>query len=485
MTYSLLATFVLICALSPIVSNGVADPQTITPSTTAGAAPSKADVALAGTAWQLVEIVSVNDRVDAPDDRSLYTLAFQADGSLSVSADCNRGTGYWTSPSPGQLQFGQFAATQALCPPGSLHDRYMTQFPWVRSYVMKNGHLFLATMADGAIIEFEPMQPPLAATVLGEEVRTGDPGEMQKFVLTRLFDRYAKEQGIEVTDQEIDAYVDNMRRGMRAEGLPAEDDLAPKEVAQVEQMRRDMGRSMIRQWKLNRALYRQYGGRIIFQQFDPEPLDAYRHYLTERQAAGDFTIHRKDFEDAFWHYFTNDSMHDFYESGSEEEAQAFKTTPWEHATAGAETTVQPAPSAKPAASETVGPAEIGAASPLAATRWRLRQFQSMDDATGEIEPEDPSAYTMTLNEDGSVQMQLNCNRAVGTWSVAPASDGKSGAFTFGRLVTTKALCPPPSMDERIVRDAEWIRGYLLRDGQLHLSLMADGGIYSWERVPEE
>jgi len=76
---------------------------------------------------------------------------------MRVRADCNLGTGSWTSESAGQLQFGEIAATQALCPPGSLHDRYMAQFPWVRSYVTKDGGLFLATMADGSIIEFEPM----------------------------------------------------------------------------------------------------------------------------------------------------------------------------------------------------------------------------------------------------------------------------------------------------------------------------------------
>jgi hypothetical protein len=38
-----------------------------------------------------------------------------------------------------------------------LHDRYLAQFPWVRSYVMKDGRLFLATMADGSIVEFEPV----------------------------------------------------------------------------------------------------------------------------------------------------------------------------------------------------------------------------------------------------------------------------------------------------------------------------------------
>lgn len=187
-------------------------------------------------------------------------------------------------------------------------------------------------VANGALEAQETEQAPnskLAATVLGEEVRTSDVGEMQEVVLTRLFDRYAEEQGITVTNAEIDAYVDRLRRGMRAEGLTAEDNLTPEEAAEVEQMRRNMARSMIRQWKRNRALYRQYGGRIIYQQFGPEPLDAYRHYLEVRQAAGDFTIHEKAFENVFWRYFTDDTMHNFFQPGSEEETQVFVTPPWE------------------------------------------------------------------------------------------------------------------------------------------------------------
>lgn len=187
-------------------------------------------------------------------------------------------------------------------------------------------------VADGTLKAQETDQAPnnkLVATVLGEEVRTSDVGEMQDIVLTRLFDRYAEEQGITVTNAETDAYVDRLRRGMQAEGLTAEDNLTPEETAEVEQMRRNMARSMIRQWKANRALYRQYGGRIIYQQFGPEPLDAYRHYLEERQVAGDFTIHEKAFEDVFWRYFTDDTVHDFFQPGSEEEAQVFATLPWE------------------------------------------------------------------------------------------------------------------------------------------------------------
>lgn len=111
---------------------------------------------LGGSSWRLVQIMSMDDNTYKPDDPSRYTLSFGTDGSMNVLADCNQGKGTWVSESGSRLQFGPIAATMAMCPPESLHDRYLSQFEWVRSYVMKDGHLFLATMADGSIIEFEP-----------------------------------------------------------------------------------------------------------------------------------------------------------------------------------------------------------------------------------------------------------------------------------------------------------------------------------------
>jgi heat shock protein HslJ len=135
---------------------------------------------LAGTSWRLLQIMSMDDRVDVPDDRAQYTLELRADGTATMQADCNRGNGSWVSESTSQLTFGRIVSTRASCPPGSLSERYLAQFEWVRSYVMKDGHLFLATMADGSIIEFEPAgSAPLAALVLGEEIRTTDVAEMQ------------------------------------------------------------------------------------------------------------------------------------------------------------------------------------------------------------------------------------------------------------------------------------------------------------------
>ena len=123
--------------------------------------------------------------------------------------------------------------------------------------------------------------------------------------------------------------------------------------------------------------------------------------------------------------------------------------------------------------------------PLTGTDWRLVEFQSMDDTIGTERPDDPSLYTMQLNSDGTVSMRLNCNRAKGSWSAKPSGDGSSGHFEFGPLAMTRALCPPPSMDESIAAQTSFIRSYLLKNGRLYLSLMADGGIYTWEPISAE
>ena len=116
------------------------------------------------------------------------------------------------------------------------------------------------------------------------------------------------------------------------------------------------------------------------------------------------------------------------------------------------------------------------------TSWHFVEFQSMDDGIGTKRPRDPSLYTMSLDEDGTVNMRLNCNSARGQWSFESGKDGVSGRFEFGPLAVTRATCPPPGMGEKIAADAQYIRGYLLDNDRLYLSLMADAGIYVWERV---
>lgn len=116
---------------------------------------------------------------------------------------------------------------------------------------------------------------------------------------------------------------------------------------------------------------------------------------------------------------------------------------------------------------------------LAGTAWQLVAMQSMDDAQGTTRPADPSAYTLRFGSDGRAALRVDCNRAMGTWQATPAADGHSGSLVFGPLAGTRAMCPPGSLEPRLMRQLPFVRSYLLRDGQLHLSLMADGGILSW------
>jgi len=129
------------------------------------------------------------------------------------------------------------------------------------------------------------------------------------------------------------------------------------------------------------------------------------------------------------------------------------------------------------------------AEPLAGTRWQLVEFQSMSDEIGTIAPDDPSQFTMELNPNGSVTMRLDCNFARGTWSATSVEGDRdrfeaSGSFELGPLVMTNALCEPPNLDEQFARHAEFVRSYVIADGRLFLSLMADGGIYVWEPVSD-
>ena len=206
---------------------------------------------------------------------------------------------------------------------------------------------------------------PLVAEVLGTAIHTDDPEEMQYVIVRKLLDQYAAENGIEVQPEEIDAYIDAIaratardrlrREARRAEiagrlesGALADDErqrlsaelnvlndllespgapVSDAEAREERAAREQIAAAFIRQWKINRALYDQFGGRIINQQGGPEPLDAYRQFLTEQARQGAFRILDKSLEPGFWRYFVTDSIHSFYPSGSPEEAQAF-ATPW-------------------------------------------------------------------------------------------------------------------------------------------------------------
>ena len=219
-----------------------------------------------------------------------------------------------------------------------------------------------------AVESYGNPEDPVVAEVLGMQIRTKDPIEMQSVINQKLFQNYAKLNKIEASQEDIDLYIAGIDRFMRDDrkkndarraeiqqqlkvgSLPAEQTkqlqselttleslhkFALEEDREKEQDPEAMHKAMqpvakaiIEQWMINKALYQQYGGRIIAQQLGPEPLDAIHEYLKEQQKKGAFKILEKSFEAPFWEYFVTDSKHSFYKQGSQEERQAFDKPFW-------------------------------------------------------------------------------------------------------------------------------------------------------------
>lgn len=111
----------------------------------------------------------------------------------------------------------------------------------------------------------------------------------------------------------------------------------------------------------------------------------------------------------------------------------------------------------------------------------------MSDEQGTTRPADPASYTLAFGPDGRASLRLDCNRGSATWRASAATGDtpgrRSGSLEFGALASTRAICPPASLEPQVVKALPYVRGYLLMNGRLHLTLFADGGILVWAPSP--
>lgn len=114
-----------------------------------GAAPSSTGTASAPTLagptwkWQKTEFNSGKTiPVASPDN---YTLQFANDGTVSIKADCNSGSGKYVVTNGTDLTITVGAMTLAACAPDSLSDEFITELGQVIHYTIdRNGELVLA-----------------------------------------------------------------------------------------------------------------------------------------------------------------------------------------------------------------------------------------------------------------------------------------------------------------------------------------------------
>ncbi|MEZ4557560.1 MAG: META domain-containing protein [Caldilineaceae bacterium] len=99
--------------------------------------------------------------------------------------------------------------------------------------------------------------------------------------------------------------------------------------------------------------------------------------------------------------------------------------------------------------------------------WEWVEFQSGDGST--LTVDNPTVYTLLLNDDATVAIQADCNYAAGTYNL----NGSSLTIALGPM--TMAMCPPDSLSDRYVRMLGDVVTYVVEDNVLYLNLKMDAG----------
>lgn len=221
-------------------------------------------------------------------------------------------------------------------------------------------------LAQAESPESKDSAEPAIAVVLGKKIAASDRKRISELILKPLFEQYAKEHKLEPTPEEVDRFVtaseiqqkeslkrfrrdhDKLQDELKAPTLSEQERMdketqlkqlgnilqslsADKPLSAVEEKQQRAGQRVVAEhfvkaWKVNKALYEEYGGRVIFQQAGPEPLDAYRKFLQDQEQKRAFRIDDEEASTAFWKYFKDDSMHVFLKD--REKAADAINRPW-------------------------------------------------------------------------------------------------------------------------------------------------------------
>jgi heat shock protein HslJ len=99
--------------------------------------------------------------------------------------------------------------------------------------------------------------------------------------------------------------------------------------------------------------------------------------------------------------------------------------------------------------------------------WKWQQTRYNNDQLSV--PVESSHYTIEFKPDGTMNIRADCNRGGGNYS----TEGKS--LTIELTHSTRAMCPPDSLDYRFNRDLRAVNIYFFKDGFLYLDLQYDSG----------
>jgi hypothetical protein len=127
--------------------------------------------------------------------------------------------------------------------------------------------------------------------------------KLSSLIWNSIMDEFAKSHAVEPTEEEIQSFA----RAMDANkaDLPAEFEKNVPKLSR--EMEREIYQPIVKNWKMSKALYEEYGGIVIFQQANPlEPVGAYRKLLEDHEKKGNFKIYDPELEKLFWQYYVRE-----------------------------------------------------------------------------------------------------------------------------------------------------------------------------------
>lgn len=129
-----------------------------------------------------------------------------------------------------------------------------------------------------------------------------------------------------------------------------------------------------------------------------------------------------------------------------------------------------------APAEPTTPAEgEGEATNIFGVLWQWTGTTYGDGST--LAVDDPTRYTLLLQADGALEVQADCNRGAGSYTV----DGNS--LTLGPIAVTLMACAPDSLDTQFLQELGSVVSYVTDGPDLILNLEADSGNMRFSAAP--
>lgn len=102
------------------------------------------------------------------------------------------------------------------------------------------------------------------------------------------------------------------------------------------------------------------------------------------------------------------------------------------------------------------------------TKWQWYSLSENEPASQSVVP-DPENYTITLNSDGSMNIQADCNMVEGSYSV----EGNTLSLIVGP--STMAFCGDESLDLMFIELLSNVESYSMENNELILNLNNNAG----------